>query len=398
LRGLDWVNFFGADVSNAVGPFLAIYLATARHWNAERVGIIIAAQTLATVLAEGPAGWMVDWSSRKKVLLILPTLVIASGCLATVYFRAVVPLFITECMIGAASAFTAPTISAISLGIVGKSRLSKRIGRNQSFNSAGNVAAALSAGLLGSLYGEAWIFYFSAIASAVAIASIALIRESDIDQQAARAGSGIHCAGFRELLRDRRLLTFTSAVVLFHLANAAMLPLVGERLTTMSHKATPIFMSACVTLAQVVIIFVSAIVGHHTDTWGRKPIFATAFAVLAVRGLLFALGHSMWFLLCVQTLDGIGAGIFGVIWVVIVSDLAKGTGRFNALQGAIQMAQGAGAAGSNYLAGAIAHHLGFSAAFYILAGIAAFGLLFFACFMPETRDAAQADRASFALA
>jgi hypothetical protein len=36
----------------------------------------------------------------------------------------------------------------------------------------------------------------------------------------------------RELVRDSRIAIFTLAVVLFHLANAAMLPLVGEMLSS----------------------------------------------------------------------------------------------------------------------------------------------------------------------
>jgi hypothetical protein len=31
LRGLDWINFFTADVPTRIGPFSAIYFAAARH-------------------------------------------------------------------------------------------------------------------------------------------------------------------------------------------------------------------------------------------------------------------------------------------------------------------------------------------------------------------------------
>ncbi len=41
LRGLDWLNFFLADVQSGVGPFLAIYLAGS-GWNEQTIGIACA--------------------------------------------------------------------------------------------------------------------------------------------------------------------------------------------------------------------------------------------------------------------------------------------------------------------------------------------------------------------
>jgi MFS family permease len=66
LKGLDWVNFFMADVATGIGPFLAIYLTATRHWDPGSVGMVVAAQALAGVLAQAPAGWLVDNSTRKK--------------------------------------------------------------------------------------------------------------------------------------------------------------------------------------------------------------------------------------------------------------------------------------------------------------------------------------------
>ncbi len=190
---------------------------------------------------------LVDWSPRKKLLLIAPTVAIALGCFPTVFVYARAPQFVIQCVIGAAAAFFAPTIAAASLGIVGKRNLSGRIGRNQGFASSGNVIAAVSAGLLGTFIGENWIFYFSAIMSIAAIAATGLIRDSDIDYGAARAAASTKkIASLKELLRDPRLITFTASVMLFHLANAAMLPLVGENLTRLSHASSPI--AGCVTL------------------------------------------------------------------------------------------------------------------------------------------------------
>jgi MFS family permease len=145
-------------------------------------------------------------------------------------------------------------------------------------------------------------------------------------------------------------------------------------------------MSACIVAAQFVMIPVAILTGKLADPWGRKPLFLIGFGVLALRGVLYTLGHGAVYLIAVQSLDGVGAAIFGVLWVIIISDLAKGTGRFNLLQGAIQSALGVGAFLSNFLSGFVVKHLGHNAGFLGLAGIAVAGLVFFALFMPETKD------------
>ena len=91
-----------------------------------------------------------------------------------------------------------------------------------------------------------------------------------------------------------------------------------------------------------------------------------------------------------QLLDGVGAGIFGALFPVVVADLTRGTGRFNVSQGAVATAQGLGAALSATLAGAVIVGLGYSAAFLLLGGIALLGFLGYLLAMPETGQRAEA--------
>jgi len=81
----------------------------------------------------------------------------------------------------------------------------------------------------------------------------------------------------------------------------------------------------------------------------------------------------------------VGAGIFGVVSVLVIADLTQGTGRFNLTLGAISTAVGIGAALSQTIAGTIVQHFNFDIGFVFLAAVAAaaFGILYF--FMPETR-------------
>jgi MFS family permease len=397
LKGLDWVNFFMADVATGIGPFLAIYLTATRHWDPASVGMVVGAQAVAGVVAQVPAGWLVDNSTKKKWLVIFGAMLVAAGCVAIVLAPNVASEVAVQIVIGLTAAIFPPAIAAIALGIVGKPKLSRRAGRNEGFNHTGNVVFAVLAGGIGAAFGQRWIFYASALFATGTVISAWMIRDVDIDNEAARAADEDdssnandrkppRIASLSDLLADRRILIFTASVVLFHFANAAMLPLVGELLSKGKDGASSMYMSACIVAAQLVMIPVAVLTGKLADPWGRKPLFLIGFAVLALRGILYTLGHGAVYLITVQSLDGVGAAIFGVLWVIIISDLAKGTGRFNLLQGAIQAALGVGAFLSNFLAGFVVKSLGHNAGFLGLAGIASIGLVFFALFMPETKD------------
>jgi len=104
------------------------------------------------------------------------------------------------------------------------------------------------------------------------------------------------------------------------------------------------FISACIAIPQFTTIPVAAWAGTNADRWGRKPLLLLAFAATTLRAFLYGLNANPWFVVGVQSLDGIASGIFAVLLVVVVADLTKGTGRFNLAQGAIYTTIGLGAA------------------------------------------------------
>ena len=393
LRGLDWLNFLLADVQTGVGPFLAIYLA-GKGWDEQRVGIALTVGGIAGILTQTPAGAAVDRLRSKRALIVGGLLALAAGALLIAFLPAFWVVMFAQALIGGSSSIFIPAICAISLGIVGHKLFDQRQGRNQAFNSAGNVAAALSMGLLGYFVSNRSIFFFVAATTLPTILILLLIRPEEIDYARARGaregdrnGKPI---GMRTLLQDKPLFIFLVCAVLFHFANAAMLPLLGERLSKGHGRTSMMFMSACVITTQFVITLIASPSGRKAGSWGRKPLLLIAFGVLPVRGFLYTLTGKTVALVAIQVLDGIGAGIFGVVSVLVVADLTKGSGRFNLALGAISTAVGIGASLSQTIAGAIVHHSSFNVGFLFLAAVAlaAFGMLYF--FMPETRDIAPA--------
>ena len=209
-------------------------------------------------------------------------------------------------------------------------------------------------------------------------------RADSMAPRKADAGHGDQPSGFQVLLTCKPLLIFAAASVLFHFSNAAMLPLVGQKLALVNKELGTTLMSVCIVAAQMVMVPVAILVGRKADDWGRKPIFAAALAVLALRGALYPLSDNPYWLVGVQLLDGVGAGIFGALFPLVVADLTRGTGHFNVSQGAIATAAGLGGALSAAAAGFIVVAAGYSAAFLFLAAVAAVGLGLFVAMMPET--------------
>ena len=213
----------------------------------------------------------------------------------------------------------------------------------------------------------------------------------DAKSHDAKAAGDDRPTGLAVLLTCRPLLIFAGCAIMFHFANAAMLPLVGQKLALQDKNLGTSLMSACIVAAQIVMVPMAMLVGAKADAWGRKPLFLIALSVLTVRGCLYPLSDNPYWLVGVQLLDGVGAGIYGAVFPVIVADLTRGTGRFNVAQGAIITAQGIGAALSTTLAGIVVVQAGYSAAFLTLAGVAIVGLGLYFFVMPETQPRVPAE-------
>jgi MFS family permease len=343
------------------------------------------------VLGQTPAGALTDRARDKRLLVVAAAVGVAAGSLLVVHSQHVPPVIAAQAVIGAMAALFPTAIAAITLGLVGPVRLPRQVGRNETWNHAGNVATAILAGLIGSYLAPEGIFYLVVALSIATIAVVLAIPGREIDPMEARGAldtEGLtHVSSVRALLMDRRIGIFGLCAVLFHFANAAMLPLVGQVLSLGKDHRAPLYMSACIITAQFVMVPVAAWAGRACAVYGRKWVLMIGFSVLPIRGVLYTLTADPIALIAVQILDGVGAGIFGVASVLVVADLTRGTGRFNLTNGAIGTATSLGASLSHVVSGLIVQHVGYDAAFLALSAVAsiAVGCLWIA--MPETSDA-----------
>jgi MFS family permease len=383
---LDGLNFCLADAASVLGPILGVFLLTQHQWDQASIGLVAMIGGLTGIAVKVPIGAAIDATRHKRGLLVaaLAGLSVAAIAVATSPTWAMVA--IASVVIALAQAVFGPGIAALTLGLFDRAHIANRMGRNGAFDHAGNVFAALLAGAIGSLVSQRAVFMLVPLFSLFAAFCVFAIRPSDIDHERARGADDGPAKGIAiaELLRHGSLLLLATCLALFHLANAAMLPLVGQRLALAHAGYESAMMSACIVVAQLVMLPVALLCGAWADRLGRRPILLVAFAVLPLRGLLYTLSDAPAWLIGVQLLDGIGAGVLGVMVPLVVADLTRGTGRYNFSLGGVAMVCGVGAALSNAVAGAIVVSQGYDAAFLAL-GIAAFAaLLLLWSMLPET--------------
>jgi MFS family permease len=395
-RSLDAVNFLLADVRGALGPYLNVFLITQRHWSQTEVGWVTTIGGLLGLVAQTPAGAAIDATRRKRGAIVLALIVLGLGAVLIFAVPRFWPVLIANTGIAVVGDVFGPAVAAITLGLYARARLARQMGRNSAFDHAGNVAIAAVAGAVGYIFSQRAVFLMVPVFAALAALAILSIPARAIDEDRARGlGAGVRDdadtpksgqapSGYLTLLRCRPLLIFALCAMLFHFANAPLLPLVGQKLAQ-SHPAWgTAMMSSCIIAAQLIMLPVALAVGHTADRLGRKPILLIGFAVLPVRAVLYTLSDNATWLVAVQLLDGVGAGIFGAITPLVIADLMRGTGRFNLAQGAVATVQGIGASISGLTSGIIVDHVGYTAAFLTSGVAACVALVALWLAMPET--------------
>jgi MFS family permease len=391
---LDATNFLLADVRGALGPYLNVFLVTQQHWSQSEVGLVTTIGGLLGLAVQTPIGAAIDETRAKRGAIVLALAVLGIG--ATIIFAR--PIFWPVAIANSAMAMVGdvfgPAVAALTLGLYARKQLARRMGRNSAFDHAGNVAIAVAAGAVGYAFSQRAVFLlvpvFATLAAVAVLSipykSIDLDRARDLDDGSDATGRPVSPAGYSILFRSRPLVIFGLCAVLFHFANAALLPLVGQKLAAAYPKEATAMMSACIIAAQAVMLPIALLVGRTADSWGRKPLFLAGFAILPIRGVLYTLSNNSFWLIGVQVLDGVGAGVFGALTPLVIADIMRGTGRYNLAQGAIATAQGIGASLSGLAAGVIVDHFGYSATFLALGGAASVALIVFALCMPETAE------------
>jgi predicted MFS family arabinose efflux permease len=385
-RALDWFVFCVADVQTGFGPFVAIYLTT-QAWTQVDIGLVLTVGGLVALIGQMPGGALVDAVRSARWAASLAVLGIGLSALAFALWPVFPIVMVSRVLHAAASCVLGPAIAAISLGLVGHAALGERIGRNARFASIGAGLSAAGMGAAGHYLSNQSVFLVTAALIVPTLLALSRIQMSE-GALLRTYGGEVECPqapSSRNLLRNRPLVIFAGCILLFHLANAAMLPLMAGVMATRAAESAAISIAACMIVPQIVVAGFSPWIGRQSACWGRRPLLAAAFVALAARGVLFAFAADPYAVVAIQLLDGVSAAVLGVMFPLVVADVTRESGRFNLGLGVVGSAVGIGASLSTTLAGYMADHFGRGVTFTGLAAVAVLGLVFVMLLLPETR-------------
>jgi MFS family permease len=388
--GLDWMNFFLADVQTGFGTFVAFYLAHL-GWSERSVGLALTVGGLAGVVSQIPGGALADAVPWKRGLIATGIVMIGTASMMLVLAPSYLLVMFASLLQGSTAGIISPAIGAISLGLVGRHAMSLRTGRNYRYAAGGHAVTAALMGLVGAYFAMGAIFIAAAILCIPALIALGLIRPDEIDYARARnapTGHGAqHVERVVDLLKNHRLILFTAALVLFQLADASMLPLIGENLATTIPTESSIWISGLIIVPQIVVAMFAPWVGYHSEKRGRKPLLLIGFVLEPIRAALLAFTNDYAFLVVAQLLSGITGAIIGVLTILVITDLTTGTGRFNLAQGAVGAMIGIAASVSTLATGFLFQGIGPAGGFIAIAVVAGAATVLIWMFVSETKPA-----------
>ncbi len=403
-RALDVLNFVLADVRYGLGPYAIVYLMTQHAWDEAGIALAFSFGGAAGLASQVAVGAMVDAVRAKRALLVGALMAATAAAFAVVAAPSFWPVAAAVVAGALANSTIGTTMAAISLGVVGPARFARRAARNEALFHAGSAVVNLAVLAAAPRFGVAVVFWMLAAAAAASAAMVLAVPARAINHAVARglppkvAEPNCRPSPLGALLTSRPLLLFAACGALFHLANASMLGLVVQRASRADPGSAVALAAAAMIAAQVAMVATAALCGARADAWGRRPFFLAAFTALALRGALYTLSDQPAWTLAVQLLDGVGVGVFGALFPVVVADLARGSGRFNAAQGVVGMVHSVGGILSVPLTGAVVVRAGYDAAFLAGASVAALGGALFWLAMPETGGTGPAAEANHAAA
>lgn len=390
---MGWRNRIGLYGSYFLGmagigftlPYLPLYLGE-EGLSDRALGLVSTLAALAS-LAQYPLGlWSDRLGRRKPFLVVLLALLVASTVLlrtahGTIWLAFLVVLFAengicratVESLAGAEAAHLAPP-----------DRVGAALGALRFWRPVSIVLMALAGGIIAEHYGVGAVLVPLAVVQTLAVVVALLIHEGPANPAPLTAASvpGVSAAtgvGWR----DRTLLLFVLAMILFHVANSPP----GVYLGLFMRRdlgAADRTLSYAFVVSMVAWMLVVRPAGRLADRLGRRPLLLLGWTAMTVRLVLIALAQEPWQVLAIQVLDGLAQGLFAVAAAAWVTDRLADPRRVGEAQVMVGAALVFGSAVGPALAGLVVGVLGFRGTFVLLAGVGAAATGLVLVCVPET--------------
>ncbi|OLP56691.1 MFS transporter permease [Rhizobium rhizosphaerae] len=392
LVALAFLNFFLADARDGLGPFLDAFLAT-QGWTPFALGTIATFGGVLGMVATPLFGALVDNSPRKRLLVIVPVILVTAAALWTLAMPNMVVVVGGQTVTAIVGAVIGPALMGLTLGIVGEAAFPHQVSRNEFWNHAGNVVSLAGVYFAATFYGLSGIVVLMVVTAIGAVAAALAIDPAKIDHKVAR-GLGHDegeegPSGYSVLVGSRGLIVLAVVMLVFHFGNAPISRLVAQQFSV--ELGTPFRTTALITgVSQLTMIGAAIAAPFLIRRFGLASIFIIGLLALPIRGAIAGSFDQFWMIYPVQILDGLGAGLIGIATPVAAERILSGTGRFNVGLAAVMTVQGIGASSSNIVAGTLTQDFGFHAAYWLHGAVALLALIPFLIFRrdvaPHARD------------
>ncbi|MDA8249111.1 MAG: MFS transporter [Rhodospirillales bacterium] len=390
VPSLDALNFLVADVRGALGPYVTVYLATDRHWDLAAVGLVMTLGGWIGLVTQTPLGWLLDATQRKRGFLAGALLVLAAGALVIALYPSFWPVLVANGMMQVVSGVFTPAVAALTVGLFQRRDLTRRMGRNGSFSRAGNLGTAMLAAVIAWKLSARDVFFVVPGMAVGGIIAALSIPHGAIDLRRAR---GLRSGEKEEsgpqawhaLLHARPLLVYGAFSLLLEFADAPLLTLAAQKLGVTHPGMGVVMTSACIMAQQAGMLPAAILMGRLADRTGHRKLLLAGTVLIVAQGLLTAFFNDLVILIGLQVIGGVGIGLFTALTPLLLADATQGTGRYNLSQGAIATMRALGVTSSGLATEMVVKHIGYAAAFYGCAGVAALALLLLWGLMPETR-------------
>lgn len=434
---LRWAALFLGELRDGLTMInmQSAFLIVAKGYSEKQVGVLFFVFGMSQFLFQAPAGYLYDYTEQKLLWLSTAGVLTSILTIFTAMFASddnFALMVIVKFIQGGVTSFIPPGLNSITQGIVGSVGMTSQVSVNEMMNHLGTAILVLSGSVIAYfLYPDIGsLFIVSPIACVVFIYFLNKIKPGDIDHDAARglkkdvqgddhssyipggkksdpsfklglldpsvdSSGGPRADTPLQILRDPILLLFIVICFLFHTSNGTVLPLVMQTLAIGNGDVGILMSGLCITIAQVVMVFAAKVCGTYSGKYGRKWLFLIGLGIVPIRcailaGLLTLKGDGdatlLWqtVTLSTQILDGVGAGIFGTMYILVTSDISGGTGRFGLTLGLTTAAMSIGGTVSGYIGQAFAEDYGYLEAFWILCIMSTVPAFLYLAFMPET--------------
>lgn len=380
LIALAAANFFLADARDGLGPFLDAFLAT-NGWSPFTLGLIATGGGILGLLVTPVFGAVVDATPYKRALVAIPVLLVTAAAIGILNLPNVAMVVGGQTVTVVVAAVIGPAVMGLTLGLVGQARFPNQVSRNEVWNHSGNVVSLICVYIVTALFGQMGIVWLMVATAIGAVVAVLMIDPRRIDHNVARGlvdGQDVHQGptGFSVLVGTPGLILLAAILAVFHFGNAPLSRLLAQQYSI--QLGTPFRTTAIITgIAQVTMIAAAVAAPYLIKRFGLVTVFVCALAALPLRGAIAASFDGFWMVFPAQTLDGIGAGLIGIVTPVAVERLLAGTGRFNVGLAAVMTVQGIGASTSNLAAGWLTSVGGYALAYGVHGGLAIIALALF---------------------